>query len=297
MQIKRFLQTGALGLAFIFGACGEDPDNLGETCTNDMRSCQGNDLKACENSVVTSQSCSEICGGEPAATCVTDTLSGEGHCMCNDDGGGSWGTGDSGWGTGGGSTTGNSSSSSGSTSSGESTSTNTTGTPCLNEGIPCDINGECCGFEDGDALCVGDGEYYECSATCTLNSQCSSGCCVELSNGGSACVPSNYCPPPPPPPPECYQPGEGCNANGDCCLFEDGDAYCVDTQGGVCAAACSFDYECFSGCCVGLNNGDGACLPPEYCGAPVDPPRMLETSQPTHTPTSTWFAASETESP
>jgi hypothetical protein len=143
-------------------------------------------------------------------------------------------------------------------------------------GESCEVNGECCGFEDGDALCVNDGVNTICHQTCTSDSECGSGCCGETDTGDGVCVPEVYCEDDEEP--ICYEPGYACEINLDCCGFTQGDASCVNfAEGLYCSAACTWGSDCNSGCCVALDNGLGACAPDYYCGgAPEEPETELE---------------------
>lgn len=55
---------------------------------------------------------------------------------------------------------------------------------CVQPELPCDANGECCGFsealEPGDAQCVDFGGGPTCTSICTSGGDCPTGCCVAL---------------------------------------------------------------------------------------------------------------------
>ena len=127
-------------------------------------------------------------------------------------------------------------------------------------GEPCGVNGDCCDFNSGDALCVNDGVNTICHQTCTSNSECGSGCCGETTSGEGICVAEVYCD-------VCEEPGNTCNDNGDCCGFEEGTTSCVNfpVEGLYCSATCIWNSDCNSGCCVPLDTGLGACAPDDYC--------------------------------
>jgi len=77
--------------------------------------------------------------------------------------------------------------------SGGSGSGGSGGGACVATGDPCNVNGDCCEFSSGDALCVGYGSVDACGATCTAGAQCQSGCCAALKEGGGACAPKEFC--------------------------------------------------------------------------------------------------------
>jgi hypothetical protein len=59
---------------------------------------------------------------------------------------------------------------------------------------------------------------------------------------------------------------EACTSNGECCGFETGDNFCVDTGSGtICAIACTSGSQCASGCCASLEGGGSVCAPAEHC--------------------------------
>ncbi len=136
-------------------------------------------------------------------------------------------------------------------------------TACSNPGESCAVNGDCCGFNAGDSYCVSG----TCAAACTDSTDkttCVSTCCAPLAVSGFACAPVALCNG------SCFQAGEPCSVNSDCCNFLAGDGYCV---GGYCADECSPDSiqngvssECVSGCCAPLEGtSDYACAPEYIC--------------------------------
>jgi len=77
--------------------------------------------------------------------------------------------------------------------SGSSSSSGGGGT-CVEVGEGCSINGDCCDFDSGNALCVTYGEYGAlCGGTCSVGSDCVSGCCVGTDGPSSVCAPSEFC--------------------------------------------------------------------------------------------------------
>lgn len=70
----------------------------------------------------------------------------------------------------------------------------TGGDVCSDVGELCEVNGDCCDFAGGGALCVnyeGIGTY--CGATCSSGSDCVSGCCAATDADNSVCAPENFC--------------------------------------------------------------------------------------------------------
>ncbi len=69
-------------------------------------------------------------------------------------------------------------------------------------GAQCHLSGESCASDVNSccngSLCAVIGAATVCSAACQQGSDCTSGCCVGLSTGGSVCAPTQNCPPPNP---------------------------------------------------------------------------------------------------
>ncbi len=132
---------------------------------------------------------------------------------------------------------------------------------CSDPGESCAVNGDCCGFDSvsPQSYCVSG----TCAAACanTMDgTSCVSGCCAALAVSGFACAPRAICSG------TCFQAGEPCSVNGDCCNFLQGDGFCV---GGFCADACdptAMPVNCVSGCCAQLEgSADYACAPEYIC--------------------------------
>lgn len=67
-------------------------------------------------------------------------------------------------------------------------------TVCAQAGDPCSINGDCCGFAESTTLCTSfEGSPAVCADVCFFDSDCVSGCCVPLDQGGSVCGASALC--------------------------------------------------------------------------------------------------------
>ena len=128
---------------------------------------------------------------------------------------------------------------------------------CAPSGAYCGRNS--CG---GDTCTTGEqcvswtGFGYSCSDFCTTGADCLSGCCIGLSDGSAACAPSDS-----------YCGGSGGTCGNDSCISGE---QCVDWQGygPLCSDFCQDDWECGSGCCVGLSDGSYTCAPDAtYCSS------------------------------
>jgi hypothetical protein len=77
---------------------------------------------------------------------------------------------------------------------GGSGSSSSGGGACVEVGEGCSINGDCCDFNAGDALCVTYGDYGAlCGGTCNVAGDCVSGCCVGTDGPSSVCAPAEFC--------------------------------------------------------------------------------------------------------
>ena len=70
---------------------------------------------------------------------------------------------------------------------------NDSGAQCSETGSGCAVNGDCCGFDNGEASCIDTGSGFVCAALCEFNEDCASGCCAALEGGGGACAPQDFC--------------------------------------------------------------------------------------------------------
>jgi len=70
---------------------------------------------------------------------------------------------------------------------------------------------------------------------------------------------------PTPPNGVCADAGEVCTVNGDCCNFQAGNGFCVDSR---CHDSCTTNSECNSNCCVPLVGGGSVCASADNCGGP-----------------------------
>lgn len=70
---------------------------------------------------------------------------------------------------------------------------------CELEGASCDVNGDCCEFDGsgdvGSGICVDDGRDQTCTSICREGDDCSSGCCVALTEADDygACADRSVC--------------------------------------------------------------------------------------------------------
>lgn len=135
----------------------------------------------CASSVVNSGSCVNGACADPADTCeqaCADFDAGDftgNYCALPDAGG------DEGGSEGGGDPSGDSGADDG-------------GGACVPTGDACEVNGDCCGFDDGDSLCTAfSGGLVACADVCVFPSDCVSGCCVPVDSGLGVCGPSSEC--------------------------------------------------------------------------------------------------------
>lgn len=112
-------------------------------------------------------------------------------------------------------------------------------------------------------VCVrwSDGRPNSCQDLCTRSTDCSSRCCVPLTDGQSVCAPAQLCQN------TCIPP---CNSEELCVLLSNTP---------VCARRCTGDSDCEPTCCLPLEGGGGACSPNgTFCPTMPRPPcRTLET--------------------
>jgi hypothetical protein len=149
----------------------------------------------------------------------------------------------------------------------------------VSPGSACTSPSMCCGDNahtvQGTCANLDDGNGPICRGLCTIDSECTSGCCYQLTDGtgacgaaglglqGSACSSSTCCGPGLScvggscQPPVCLQAGAPCSSSSDCC----GNSVCADVYGTgyVCHAHCTHGSDCSSGCCYVLTDGTGAC--------------------------------------
>ncbi|MDH5671471.1 MAG: hypothetical protein OEZ06_04930 [Myxococcales bacterium] len=115
----------------------------------------------------------------------------------------------------------------------------------------CEESLDCCGYEDGTALCF----RGSCRPTCTDDpAGCSTGCCIALDAERALCI-------------DAGGPGSACDNAGQCCSFWSDEGTCISQPegGGLCQNFCTRDIECPGGCCLGLQNGGAACAPSQFC--------------------------------
>ncbi len=136
-----------------------------------------------------------------------------------------------------------------------------TGPPaCLSAGVDCTSAPDACCSGicsplTGSALLTG--QQAVCADSCSTGPECVSGCCVpDVTTGMLACAPRGSCPA------TCVPAGSACTSPADCC----GRETCISLNGGSCAALCTFDTDCPSGCCVPLDNASAnVCVARQFC--------------------------------
>lgn len=168
----------------------------------------------------------------------------------DDDDGGSGGSGASGGKGGSSGGTGGTGGSSASGGTGGSMQCRAANADCTDDVESC-CNGTTC-VSPADAPTTG-----VCATNCLQPSDCVSGCCVQLTNLTTAvCAPADYC--------ACLTPGTSCLDNVEGCCT---DSTCVETvDETVCAANCTDNSECNSGCCAPLSNSTTrVCSPATFC--------------------------------
>jgi hypothetical protein len=131
---------------------------------------------------------------------------------------------------------------------------------CLSAGVDCTSAPDACCSGicsplTGSALLTG--QQAVCADPCSTGPGCVSGCCVpDVTSGMLACAPRGSCPA------TCIPAGSACTSPADCC----GRETCISLNGGICAALCTFDTDCPSGCCVPLDNASGSvCVARQFC--------------------------------
>jgi hypothetical protein len=67
------------------------------------------------------------------------------------------------------------------------------GGECVEAGGICEVPTDCCAVQTGTGFCVGGA----CADACTVDSECDTNCCAELTNGSFACGPAELCEEPP----------------------------------------------------------------------------------------------------
>lgn len=64
---------------------------------------------------------------------------------------------------------------------------------CIDPSDWCESDDECCGFEDGLAVCVIDDDGQVCAATCFTDDDCEFGCCLDYEGDVGGCAPPEFC--------------------------------------------------------------------------------------------------------
>lgn len=131
----------------------------------------------------------------------------------------------------------------GSSSEGEpaSETEETPGDQCVDVGMSCEINGDCCEFGSSSAGCVGFPSGNACADRCSEGDECVSGCCVPLLIDGDpqpygACAASELCVP---------TPCGGASCTFDWCATIENDCPVSYFGDGSCDCGCQFaDVDC-----------------------------------------------------
>jgi hypothetical protein len=132
----------------------------------------------------------------------------------------------------------------------------TTVPACLAVGVVCTSTPNSCCSGICSAPVTGTAQFV-CAAPCATDAECASGCCApEVNTGMLACAPRGFCAA------TCAEPSDACTSPLDCCSGET----CVTTNGGSCAALCTVNADCLSGCCAPLGNASvSVCSAYQFC--------------------------------
>jgi hypothetical protein len=143
-------------------------------------------------------------------------------------------------------------------SSGSGSHSSSSGGACSDDGQACSSDTDCC--DNPNALCESfPGLGSACSATCSADNDCKSGCCGIDSANRRVCAPANFC--------ACSPPGAVCDTTSMCCQSGDGvgalGQVCL-IDDGACHACCTSSDGCAAGCCIALATSGcaGACGTP-----------------------------------
>ena len=107
--------------------------------------------------------------------------------------------------------------------------------PCVSSGS-CATTTCCSG-----STCVETPNSVECLKDCTAPQQCDSNCCYPLADGGSVCVPAEYCANCAAPNSECSPTSNPC-CPGAACIWVDGVGARCQVQSSECPAGCTNPY-------------------------------------------------------
>jgi hypothetical protein len=135
-------------------------------------------------------------------------------------------------------------------------------------GDPCTADADCCSDRGLTTRCVRlTGVGQVCTAACASASDCVSGCCVSLTDGTRACNIPLFCASNA----ACRAPvGGACARDADCCRETAGlrnpTACTCFGSDCSCAALCSQNSDCSSGCCARRDDGVRICARASACG-------------------------------
>lgn len=136
-------------------------------------------------------------------------------------------------------------------------------------GDACLTDSDCCAEAGGARTrCVRlTGVGTVCTAVCTSGAGCASGCCVSLTDGTRACNIPLFCANTS----ACIAgAGQRCARDADCCressgMFNPTACTCFGSDC-TCAALCSQNSDCTSGCCARRDDGVRICARASACG-------------------------------
>ena len=122
----------------------------------------------------------------------------------------------------------------------------------------CTQNGDCCNLPGGSVCVDFGGASATCTEYCLDNSDCATGCCVELTSGHGACADASMCPKACP----STVAERTCDSDADCCS----GTICLeeyDSGPRICRPKCTTDSDCKPEFCVAdTTSGELGCTDP-----------------------------------
>lgn len=131
------------------------------------------------------------------------------------------------------------------------------GTPStctVNVGGNCTSQAQCCPQGSDPTYCTTDNGVSVCRAGCSVNSNCTSGCCAARTDGIKVCSTANHCS-------SCSTLGQSCSTRADCCSNLTCPRYGTACANGGMGDPCSSDLQCINKgllCYSGVTANDGA---------------------------------------
>ncbi len=107
---------------------------------------------------------------------------------------------------------------------------------CTATSSACTSDSQCCSWQQNHGYCVNYGSETLCADSCTVNSDCVSGCCATTQQGHNVCAPSSTCNP------TNESLGAPCTSNSQCA-----SGTCANGGGtglGWCTMTCTNDSQC-----------------------------------------------------